>query len=201
MKMSVVRWWPILLATCLAVPAPAQDELSEDDNMCILCHGNEDIFEDDMAHLLVTPDHLAGDVHWQKGLRCNDCHGGNPESTDLREAHATEDGFRDITSPADVPGFCGHCHSNPEVMHETDPQAPTDLVEQFLGSVHGNRLDVEDPAQAITCLSCHPTHNTHGGMHGSQADAVDAIYRRPPEREGRALVRPGAGPCRSLDAC
>ena len=36
----------------------------------------------------VTETDLAGDIHWQKGLRCPDCHGGDPTTADVDEAHA-----------------------------------------------------------------------------------------------------------------
>ena len=28
----------------------------------------------------LTEDDLAGDIHWQRGLRCHDCHGGDPST-------------------------------------------------------------------------------------------------------------------------
>ena len=68
--------------------------------MCVMCHGTEDLWEGDTKHLYVPAEQLANDVHWKKGIHCQDCHGGNPEATELREAHAIEDGFRKIEKPA-----------------------------------------------------------------------------------------------------
>lgn len=139
-----------------ATAQPASDSATE--NQCILCHANPDIWEKETLHLFVTPKDLADDIHWQKGLKCQECHGGNPETTNLREAHAIEDGFRVTEKPADIAGFCGHCHSDPKYMARFQPQFKGDPVAKFLGSVHGKLPPELADAQATTCLSCHPHH-------------------------------------------
>ena len=53
-------------------------------NNCILCHGNKDVWEGEQLKLYVTEADLAGDIHWQSGLRCQDCHGGNPRTDEVR---------------------------------------------------------------------------------------------------------------------
>ncbi len=119
--------------------AHAQDEPPAE-NMCIQCHGTEDIWDAKTRHLFVTAASLAADIHWQKGIRCQDCHGGDATTTDLRTAHAIEDGFRKIETPADVPKFCGHCHSDGEYMKKFRPDAPLDIVDKFWASTHGQDL-------------------------------------------------------------
>ena len=147
-----------LMAYVVGIGVPVQ---AEDDNMCVMCHGNTDLWEGETAHLLVTPEHLANDVHWQKGLRCVDCHGGNPESFELREAHAVEDGFRKINSPADIPKFCGHCHSDKEYMQKKNPEAKVGHAAEFWESVHGKFLQAHpQDKKAASCISCHPVHKT-----------------------------------------
>ena len=150
-----------LMVSSVLVSASDGAPPSLEDNMCVMCHGNRDLWEGDTAHLLVTADHIAGDIHWQKGLLCHDCHGGNPESFELREAHAIEDGFRKIEGPADLPKFCGHCHSDKEYMQKKNPKAAVGHVEEFWNSVHGKYLK-EHPqdTKAATCTSCHPLHQT-----------------------------------------
>jgi hypothetical protein len=106
------RFLLTLLAACAAAAGPLHAQVEDEDNLCITCHGDPDIWEDETKHLHVTAEALAGDIHWQKGLRCQDCHGGDPTTFDLRTAHAIEDGFRKIESPTDLPKLCGHCHSN-----------------------------------------------------------------------------------------
>lgn len=157
-RTSVIRLWLLLaaLGLCCMDARSAEEDAVED--QCLLCHGNADVWEGDTAHLLVTPKDLANDVHWQKGISCQGCHGGNPNTTNLREAHAEEDGFRTIESPRDVAGFCGHCHADVEYMRNVRADAKTDVVDRFLNSVHGRHLrDVGGP-QAASCLSCHPKH-------------------------------------------
>jgi cytochrome b subunit of formate dehydrogenase len=121
----------------VAAGVRAQDEVLEEDNKCIECHGTEEIWDAQTRHLYVTSELLSADIHWQKGIRCQDCHGGNASTTDLRSAHAVEDGFRKINTPADMPAFCGYCHSNAEYMHRFRPDAPVDLIARYWASVHG----------------------------------------------------------------
>ena len=77
------------------------------------------------------------------------------------EAHAIEDGFRKIESPADIPNFCGHCHSNQEYMQKFQPHGSVDQVAEFWESVHGQHLKKSPTdARAASCLTCHPRHAT-----------------------------------------
>ena len=162
--------------------APAAAQVGDDESGCAACHGTEDLWDEDQQHLYVDLEGLATDLHWVKGIKCQDCHGGNPDTFTPGEAHAAEDGFRDVKSPADLPGFCGHCHSNAEYMRERNPDARTDIVERFRNSAHGQRLrelgerlpagdpeilgqDSESIAawaeagtEVVSCTSCHEKH-------------------------------------------
>ncbi|MFO7901513.1 MAG: cytochrome c3 family protein [Planctomycetota bacterium] len=173
MRISPTFSLPGLLAmvACATAPARAQDNAIEE-NMCVMCHGEADVWEDDTQHLFVTVDDLAQDIHWRKGIRCQDCHGGNSETLDLREAHALEDGFRKIESPSDMPGFCGYCHSDEERMRQVDPEARLDITDVFWESVHGKHLNAApDDPKATTCISCHPKHNMR-----ATADPESAVH-------------------------
>ena len=75
-----------VLGSGSALAQAVADAAAED--QCILCHANPEIWEGETLHLFVTPKDLAADIHWQKGIKCQDCHGGNPDTTDLRAAHA-----------------------------------------------------------------------------------------------------------------
>ncbi len=154
-------------ATAQGVEDPAAE------NQCILCHANSDIWEGETLHLFVTPQDLADDIHWQKGIQCQECHGGNPATTNLREAHAIEDGFRVIEKPADIAGFCGHCHSDPKYMARDQPQVKSDPVAEFLASVHGKPQPEIEAAKATTCLSCHPHHKMR-----SATDPQSSVHPR-----------------------
>lgn len=138
-------------ATAFAADAPVADQ-------CILCHANAEMWEGETLRLFVTPQDLAADIHWQKGIQCRDCHGGNPDTTDLRAAHAQEDGFRRLETPQDAVEFCGRCHSDAEYMQRFQPDAKTDQVAKFWNSAHGRHArDVGGP-EAASCISCHPPH-------------------------------------------
>src|SRR3972149_984886 len=92
-----------VLFACLALVAAAAraQAPAPEDNMCVMCHGESALWDADTKHLFITADDLATDIHWQKGIRCQDCHGGDATATELRAAHAIEDGFRKVESPAD----------------------------------------------------------------------------------------------------
>ena len=148
----------------VATRGRAQQESSRDPdapapvNACVTCHANADLMVGELNRLYVTESDLSHDIHWQKGLRCNDCHGGDASEVDFRKAHFKEAGFRSIKSPADVPGFCGHCHSNPEYMRQYRPSPRSDQEAIYWTSGHGQRLKAGDE-QVATCVSCHGHHD------------------------------------------
>ncbi len=154
--------------------ADAAPELSDEDNFCIQCHGNTDLWEGDTLHLLVTPQMLSVDIHWQKGVRCQQCHGGNASTLDLRQAHAIEDGFRKINSVADIPQFCGHCHSDADYMKRFKPDAHTDIVARFLASVHGRQVQAALQAQGAAKKPAADSAAAGEEAGGEEADAADA---------------------------
>jgi cytochrome b subunit of formate dehydrogenase len=154
-----------LLLALVATPAGAAEEaLADEDNMCIACHGNPDVWEKDTLRLFVKSSDLEGDIHWQKGMRCHDCHGGNATTTQVREAHAIEDGFRPIAKPLDEPAFCGHCHADANKMKQYHAQGTpkTDQVAKFWASTHGQHLKKFGEDKTVpnltNCSSCHPKH-------------------------------------------
>jgi len=153
----------------------AQDEVSPtappEETTCIKCHGESDLWEGDTRRLFVSPDHLTNDIHWQKGLQCHDCHGGDKETTNFLEAHAPEAGFRSLKNVADVPDFCGHCHSDIEYMRRYEPSPRTDQVAEYWTSGHGQKLKSSGDVKVATCISCH-------GGHGIRAikDLLSPVY-------------------------
>lgn len=83
---------------------------SADPGGCILCHGESDLWEGDRRWLYVNPEDFAHDAHFQRGVFCHDCHGGDPASTNFATAHSLEGGFQPLSSIVDATEFCGQCH-------------------------------------------------------------------------------------------
>ena len=123
-------------------------------------------WEKNQQRLFITEKELAADIHWQRGLRCQDCHGGNPATTDFAAAHAPETGFRAVKSPKDIPAFCGNCHADIEYMRRYRPSPRTDQLAEYWTSGHGKTLKASGDPKVATCISCHDK------PHGSAQDPV-----------------------------
>ncbi len=137
-------------------------------NECLTCHGDSGLWEGERLKFYVTEKSLASDIHWQKGLVCVDCHGGDPTTSDSIAAGHSK-GFRSI-KPGDIPEFCGNCHANIEYIKRFQPALRTDQLAQYWTSGHGEHLKKGDTSVA-TCLSCH-------GHHGIRAvaDLESPVY-------------------------
>jgi predicted CXXCH cytochrome family protein len=143
-----------------AKPAQAP-AVADDDNSCIQCHAT--LTDEDQKRLLVTAQDLAADVHWQKGMRCQDCHGGDPTVLEIK-AHQGKDDFKTVKTPADIPEFCGKCHADIGFMRHYKPSPRTDQLAEYWTSGHGRQLKEKGDLKVATCVSC------HGKAHGSGAD-------------------------------
>ncbi|MFH1923370.1 MAG: hypothetical protein ABIP48_26195, partial [Planctomycetota bacterium] len=99
----------VALAVCgdLVAQPPEGSKIPPDENACVMCHGEPDLWEGDTLRLYMPAEKLADDVHWQKGVNCHDCHGGDPDELDPGELHSAEAGFREL---ADVKKACANCH-------------------------------------------------------------------------------------------
>ncbi|HEY6844260.1 MAG TPA: hypothetical protein VI391_08840 [Thermoanaerobaculia bacterium] len=129
---------------------------------CITCHGTEGKVK-----------HFAADVHSQVGLSCQDCHGGNPDPKVAEDIGAAMDPnfkanpFRGAPKRAEIPEFCGRCHSSAEYMKRFNPGMRVDQVTEYWTSKHGEQLKKGDPNVA-TCIDC---HSVHGIKRKSQPDS------------------------------
>ena len=121
-----------------------------DDNNCISCHRD---FEEDNgpAHI------IERDVHFQKGLGCVDCHGGDSKLEDMDEVRNSK-GYIGIPNHMEVPAFCARCHSDASYMRNHNPSLPIDQFEKYKTSVHGARLLSEKDPKVANCVSCHSAH-------------------------------------------
>lgn len=127
-----------------AAPAPRSS--------CIECHSELD------GEAAEPVKHAADDIHFQKGLSCHDCHGGNPaaEPDDVVAAHDQKKGWNRPTRLA-TPLFCAKCHADAAFMKRFDPQARVDQLAEYRTSVHGKRNAAGD-AKVAVCIDCHGVH-------------------------------------------
>lgn len=149
LTLSVLFWSPIVVH---AVDLRATS--------CTTCHGDADMFE---AEGLAILGDLRNDVHAEVGLSCHDCHGGNPSMSiadDMFEAKDEErslNPYRGAPDRAEIPGFCGSCHSRPSYMRRFRPDARVDQEREYATSHHGVALAGGD-TNVATCTDCHGVH-------------------------------------------
>jgi len=159
---------------------------------CVECHGDKGLWKGERRRLCVTEEDLAEDIHWQKGLRCHDCHGGDPTSADIAATHAVAAGYRPVKSPADILALCGRCHSDAEYMRRYNPSPRTDQLAQYWTSGHGQRLKQDGEAAVATCVSCHgyhsmrPIDDPESSVHPQRvAETCASCHSRPELAAGR----------------
>jgi predicted CXXCH cytochrome family protein len=138
----------ILTGMLLGVSTPLS---AQEENNCITCHQS---FEDESD----GPSYkITRDIHFQKGLSCSDCHGGDPSLEDMDEVRASRN-YRGVPSYLEVPAFCARCHSDAAYMHEHNPSLPVDQLDKYKTSVHGKRLFRKKDNKVANCVSCHGVH-------------------------------------------
>jgi hypothetical protein len=131
---------------------------------CLECHAEIESSPNDPSQK------IRHDVHFQRGLSCADCHGGDPEAADMDEAKDPAKGFIGKPAKKDIPQFCARCHADPDAMRRYNPNLPTDQYAKYLSSRHGIRNLENDPNTAV-CIDCH-------GVHGilSKTDSRSPVF-------------------------
>ncbi len=97
----------------------------------------------------------AGDT---KTATCSDCHGAHG-------IRAVSDANSSVYA-TNVANTCGQCHSNKDLM--AGYGIPSDQVELYKRSVHGEALMKNQDLSAPTCNNCH-------GNHGARPPGVDSV--------------------------
>ena len=137
---------PMFVVLIAAVCHPAYSQptqvvpLPDDVNTCVLCHCTAELWTGDKQRYFIAPDFLQGDVHNQQGVKCFQCHGGNPASLDPETAHPR-------FPQTEMTRACGGCHQ--------------DRYAELTQSVHGGAYFGEDgTGKPLTCRTCHsdPAH-------------------------------------------
>jgi cytochrome c553 len=147
----------------LVMFAPVGIASAQVQNTCLDCHGALD------PPLQVTEQQFSSDIHFQKGLSCASCHGGDPTRADM-DAMSKTAGFRGKILRSQIPALCGRCHSDGAFMRQYDPSLRTDQVSQYKTSVHGKLLAKGDTKVAV-CTDCHGVHDLRPA-----GDARSKIY-------------------------
>ena len=148
MLRSKYAWWALRLALAMCVLASrgyAQNTIT-----CLACHGALD------PPLQVTEAQFSQDIHFQKGLTCASCHGGDPTKADM-DAMSKVAGFKGKIERSKIPELCGSCHSDTAYMRKYNPSLRTDQLSQYKTSVHGQLLAKGDTKVAV-CIDCHGVH-------------------------------------------
>lgn len=117
---------------------------------CFDCH-NE--LEDNLKKPVEM---MKSDVHYQSGISCADCHGGDPLIFDER-AMDKKYGFIGVPDKKGIVQICSKCHNNPEYMRRFNPGIRIDQLELYKTSKHGALLEKGDKKVAV-CSDCHLSH-------------------------------------------
>jgi DNA-directed RNA polymerase subunit RPC12/RpoP len=109
--------------------------------LCVTCHAeNRDAF-------------VQG-VHAERGIKCHDCHGGNPNADEERAAHSGR--FIGTPTKAQTVALCASCHADPNKMRPYG--LPSGEMAEFAASRHGRLLLQGRDNNAPSCVDCHDAH-------------------------------------------
>ena len=98
------------------------------------------------------------DIHYQKGVSCTGCHGGNANAEDMEQAMDKKAGFIGVPKGDDISKACATCHSSQEKMKSFGSSLPTNQWEFLQTSVHA-RPSLNGKEHIVQCITC---HNAHG---------------------------------------
>jgi cytochrome b subunit of formate dehydrogenase len=127
------------------LPAVKGSHVADDSNVCFLCHTTADQWDpkDKKLYRFYLPvENLKKDVHYQKGVSCTDCHGGNSEASDVLGAHSQDSFFRSKQAEI-IAARCAHCHE-------------AEMID-LRKSVHATAGMTDNPKERtlLTCDKCH----------------------------------------------
>lgn len=120
---------------------------SEDVNSCIECHSKSTFrITDKKLYKYFLDWELS--IHALEGVSCVDCHGGNPNRTDKKNAHGID--IQQLLIPVQyeqISMTCGKCHE--------------ENAENYKKSKHYKILTEKGRSHATpTCVTCHGSINT-----------------------------------------
>jgi predicted CXXCH cytochrome family protein len=131
-----------VLVTLCGSRAFAQDE-------CLVCH---ELLEDAPSSLFKL------DIHYQKGISCAGCHGGDETADDMEKAMSLAAGFIGVPTGDDITMTCTKCHSSTAIMvKEYNSTLPRNQADLLSTSVHA-KLSVNGKERIVQCTTCHDAH-------------------------------------------
>ena len=144
----------------LLLPFPASPQAS--DNQCLKCH---ETLGDKPSRL------FTHDIHFQKGITCAGCHGGDASAELMEDAMSPDKGFIGVPTGDDISKACARCHSDAAVMvKQFNSILPRNQLELLSTSVHG-KLSTTGKERVAECITC---HNAHGII--STKDPRSPVY-------------------------
>jgi hypothetical protein len=146
--------WLLTLAMMLGTAVPQQDAKTAA-STCVRCHLEQEGELQQPAKL------SASDIHFLKGLSCNDCHGGDPtvgiDSGGPEDSMSKKKGYIGRPERKAIAQLCASCHNKLDYMRRFNPQARVDQYTEYLTSVHGKKYQAGD-TKVATCIDCHGAH-------------------------------------------
>ncbi|MBM4175001.1 MAG: hypothetical protein FJ213_02350 [Ignavibacteria bacterium] len=100
---------------------------------------------------------FQNDIHFQKGISCAACHGGNSRSDDMSVSMSKSSGFKGIPKGNQKSESCIVCHSNSDMMSKYGSKLVTNQNELLSRSVHG-KSSIKSNENIIQCIDCHSVH-------------------------------------------
>ncbi len=131
----------ILLTGLIAGGAVAADQ-------CLICHQGQ---KDKPSAL------FRHDIHFQKGVTCAGCHGGNAAAPEMDQAMNPDSGFTGVPTGDDISAACARCHADSARMKSFGASLPTNQFESLKASIHGHQ-STNGKERILQCTSCHGAH-------------------------------------------
>jgi predicted CXXCH cytochrome family protein len=157
-----------MLSLMLLAPPAVQPAAKPAGDACVQCHQEMD------GAFLEPVKRSAHDIHFERGLSCHSCHGGDP-AVDLRSAGPEDSmnpakGYLGVPQRRRIAELCARCHGNLEYMRRFNPQARVDQYVEYVTSGHGKRYLAGD-LNVATCTDCHGAHGIR-----STKDPAGPVY-------------------------
>jgi predicted CXXCH cytochrome family protein len=180
-----LRIWG-LVGGLLVVAALLGPAASAGADSCSDCHRNLD---DPRLESPVRD--FAQDIHFQRGLGCVACHGGDPADPEIT-AMDPDKGFRGAPERNKIAELCASCHANAAYMKRFNPRPYVFSVAEFRTSVHCKKI-AEGDLKVATCTNCHGVHgilshrNPRSPVYPTNVPATCAKCHNPDYMKGRKV--------------